>query len=462
MQLISNQIGPRLLMNRGAIDNTKIPHVDRSKSMKSRRTQSPKGRQPRTRLGFTLIELLVVISIIAVLVSLISPAVQSAREAARRTQCLNNIRNLGLACINFAGGNSDKFPLLESSPIVGGTRLGATTATPFNSGMSWAAQIIGYLDQPAMSRLVTANGGIVSPTTGLSFMANTGASVSVPVMTVFTCPDDANNFGVAGGLSYAANAGYINSSSFINVLPGTTTTPPTPDVGQGAHDQTLIAWGALSPPTLPAPTTYTVGPADYAIARATGVFWRNDASGLGAMTQDYIQRADGSSHTFLLSENVDAGFWADPPTTSTSTVTTRRDLQTGYIAFGISVTIKAGAIPVPDQTKPTGAFGSNYPPTGTATNYFLWALPANTPPGTFALTDGGTPTPPDADINSNLQAQLQGTAARPSSNHPGIALFCFADGHALPLSQNIDIGVYMRAITPAGSLFGQPVDGDVK
>lgn len=233
MQLISNQTGPRLLMNRGAIDNTKNPHVDRRKSMQSRRTQSPKGRQPRSRLGFTLIELLVVISIIAVLVSLISPAVQSAREAARRTQCLNNIRNLGLACINFAGGNGDKFPLLESSPIVGGSRQGVTTAAPFNSGMSWAGQIIGYLDQPAMSRLITANGGIVSPTTGLSFMANTGASVSVPVMTVFTCPDDANNFGVSGGLSYAANAGYINSSSFQNVLPGTTTTPPTPDEAQG-------------------------------------------------------------------------------------------------------------------------------------------------------------------------------------------------------------------------------------
>jgi len=45
---------------------------------------------------------------------------------------------------------------------------------------------------------------------------------------------------------------------------------------------------------------------------------------------------------------------------------------------------------------------------------------------------------------------------------PGIALFCFADGHALPLSQTVDVGVYMRAISPAGSLYGQTVDGDVK
>ena len=91
-----------------------------------------------TRTGFTLVELLVVIAIIGVLVALLLPAVQAAREAARRMQCSNNLKQIGLAFHNFHDANKRLPPAMD----YGNTSVRPGTLT----GWGWSAYIMPYLE----------------------------------------------------------------------------------------------------------------------------------------------------------------------------------------------------------------------------------------------------------------------------------------------------------------------------
>jgi prepilin-type N-terminal cleavage/methylation domain-containing protein/prepilin-type processing-associated H-X9-DG protein len=93
--------------------------------------------------GFTLVELLVVIAIIGVLVALLLPAIQAARESARRAECQNNLKHIGLACLDFA--NSHK--VLPPGAV--------NTAVAGQNGIGWPILILPYVDERAMSQEIT-------------------------------------------------------------------------------------------------------------------------------------------------------------------------------------------------------------------------------------------------------------------------------------------------------------------
>src|SRR5262245_49110684 len=98
----------------------------------------------RLKSGFTLIELLVVIAIIAVLVALLLPAVQQAREAARRSQCKNNLKQIGLAIANYES-SFKVYPFGK-----GANYVGAVAGAAGYARWSVHAMILPYMDQHAL------------------------------------------------------------------------------------------------------------------------------------------------------------------------------------------------------------------------------------------------------------------------------------------------------------------------
>jgi prepilin-type N-terminal cleavage/methylation domain-containing protein len=371
------------------------------------KTQTIPKRRLARRSGFTLIELLVVISIIAVLMSLILPAVQSAREAGRRTQCLNNVRNVALAIHNFASSRAGGLPYLDEG------------------GYNWPVSLLQYLDRSDIT-------GSANP---LPYYNN----VSIAVLQ---CPNDPHNFQSVTGLSYGLNAGYGNFQVALpwpqTVLEANSQMGPPADFHSG-YDIGWVSGSAFPNTTL----------ADADCARDTGVFFRdlraaaaNNANCAVApyltdtfrMTLDRISLRDGLGQTLMILENYNSRFWGGSYIAGTPNINNTAFYVPGATSAPTTVIDCGIVININDL---------NLPNQGTAASQLAFSVP-----GFFS-----------SKINYN-KGLKPGYSPFPSSTHPGIVSVAFCDGRTRTLNENMDETVYVRLMSSGGARRGQVAVGD--
>lgn len=217
--------------------------------------------------GFTLIELLVVIAIIGILIALLLPAVQAAREAARRAQCNNKLKQLALACHNYADTNKC-FPI--SIPY---HRI--TGSPPEVNAKGWIISVLPYIEQqslydqfkPFFKGDVGAGKGIFDP-------------ACLPLMqtqlTELKCPTD-QSVEELSDQQYQWTGKKVALTSYKGCL------------GNGVMGG---AWTSISKETTPVDCHNT--------ASCPGIFWRHSHQS-PTRFRDII---DGTSHTFLIGEDV--------------------------------------------------------------------------------------------------------------------------------------------------------------
>ena len=174
----------------------------------------------RPRRGFTLIELLVVIAIIAILIGLLLPAVQKVREAAARTKCANNIKQIALACHNY----HDQYGVFPPAvtiinPILtnpqngtGSTNNNTSSYRSPGFGPNWAVYILPFMEQGPLFQQYQADINNFVPSNGTNQNWRNMRGTTIPT---YLCPSDSNNsdqaFALNGGSwargNYAASTG---------------------------------------------------------------------------------------------------------------------------------------------------------------------------------------------------------------------------------------------------------------
>ena len=216
--------------------------------------------------AFTLVELLVVIAIIGILIALLLPAVQAAREAARRMQCTNNLKQIGLGLHNFESARKH-FPPAHPGEI-SEKYQNDTRATPFHFSWSVLAQLTPYLEQIAIGQRVDVREPCLNlqpdGTYNEVFPDNLGEVFRVPVSS-FMCPSD------------------LMQSNIWTTVYGETVLGPT-------NYKVCMGSGAMS---TNASVSRTLGPAHH-----------TDGPFMVQHPQTFASITDGVSNTVFLSESL--------------------------------------------------------------------------------------------------------------------------------------------------------------
>ncbi len=348
------------------------------------------GLKPTRHSGFTLVELLVVITIIGILMGLLIPAVQAAREAARRNQCSTQINNLAKATIQYemarkqypgwihSFGSFPQNPDNLTDPS--DPNAGANTYAAHEKIGGWAIQLFPYLDaQPTYELWSEDRYPILVGYTQYTTNA-------APNLAILQCPSSPTLVGDAGRNSYISNNGY----------------------GLAFTGSNLDDWRNSQ-------------------KKANGVF--NSKFG-GAATSGPIVRADdlkdGPGNTVLFSENLQAAPWH-------------------FIALG-SVVGDAGASAGAVVSSGTAASSSRY------TQGFVWHFRdpgtfADNPLPEMQIN--GAPVGQDK-FRIEMTSVNAPLLARPSSAHVGGVNMGFADGSSRFVDEQIDYRVYQAIMTPRG------------